>query len=129
MLWSSKRGYSPWVPMFLLFMALAFLIEGRGDLYLYAAIILMVLDLGRYLVLRSWEGNIDSVSETSDERATAIAHRAGQQAFWLVMLTLWLWLGAGRSITLDPRKAVFGVFVLGLVAYVTLELIERRKVQ
>ena len=129
MYWSSKKGYSPVVPIVLFVMALGFVVEGRGDLYLYAGMILIVLDLGRYLILRSWEGNTVSVAETSDERAVAIAHRAGQQAFWLVMLTLWLWLGAGRSITIDARKGVFGVFVLGLIAYVTIELTERRKVQ
>jgi hypothetical protein len=129
MYWSSKQGYSPLIPIVLLVMALGFVIEGWGDLYLYAGMILIVLDLGRYLILRRWEGNTDSIAETSDERAVAIAHRAGQQAFWLVMLALWLWLGAGRSITIDPRKGVFGVFLLGLVAYVTIELTERRKVK
>ncbi len=128
MLWSSKQGYSPIIPIVLLIMAVGFLVEGKADLSLYAGMILLGTDLVRYFVLSRWEGQKDSVAEASDERALAIARYAGQQAFWLVSLSMWLWLGAGRNLDVDPRQGVFWIFVLGLIAYVLIELKERRKV-
>ena len=128
MFWSSKKGYTPQVPALLLIMCLMFLVESKyRNLYLYAAILLLSADLLRYLLLRYWEGE-RGVAGDADERSTAISFKAGQQSFWVVMLLLWLWLGAGRTLGLDPTQSIFWVFVSGLVFYLYVEFSERRRV-